>query len=76
MNIKARITFKYSEEEEEAKLTLKSLQPDNLGFIDSYRINYCYICNLNGDSLRTILATIDDLLFSEIIVEKIMALRE
>ncbi len=74
MNIEARITFKYSKEEE-ANLSLKSLQPDNSGFIDSHRVDNCYICNLNGDSLRTILATIDDLLFSEIIVEKIMALK-
>ncbi len=75
MNIKARITFKYSKEEE-AKLTLKSLKPDNLGFIDSCQFNNCYICNLNSDSLRTILATIDDLLFGEMMVEKIMELRE
>ena len=75
MNIKARISFKYFKEEE-AKLSLKSLKPDNLGFINSYHINNCYICNLNSDSLRTILATIDDLLFGEMIVEKIMALKE
>ncbi len=61
---------------EEAELSLKSLKPDNSGFINSYQINNSYICNLNSDSLRTILATIDDLLFSEMIVEKIMALKE
>jgi hypothetical protein len=75
MNIKAKISFKYSKEEE-AKLSLKSLKPDNLGFINSYQVNNCYICNLNSDSLRTILATIDDLLFGEMIVEKVMALKE
>ena len=75
MNIKARISFKYFKEEE-AKLSLKSLKPDNLGFINSYHINNCYICNLNSDSLRTILATIDDLLFGEMMVEKIIALKE
>lgn len=74
MKIKAKIIFQYSKKEE-SELSLKSLQPDNLGFIDSYIDNNCCICNLNGDSIGTILNTIDDLLFNEMMVEKIMTLK-
>ena len=74
MKIKAKIIFQY-QKEEEARISLKSLQPDNLGFIESYVNENCVVCNLSSDSLRTILATADDLLFGEMIVEKVMDLK-
>ncbi|AEG19040.1 KEOPS complex subunit Pcc1 [Methanobacterium paludis] len=70
MKINARITFKYKTSDN-AKTAFKSLKPDNIGFIDSYKDNNCFICNLNGDSVGTVLATADDLLFCEMMVERI-----
>ncbi len=70
MKINARITFKYKTSRN-AETEFKSLKPDNIGFIDSYKDNECFICNLNGDSIGTVLATADDLLFCEMMVERI-----
>ena len=70
MKIKAKITFKYKKSCH-AETAFKSLKPDNIGFIDSYKDNNCFICNLNGDSVGTVLATADDLLFCEMMVERI-----
>jgi hypothetical protein len=75
MKVKARIIFQYYKEKQ-AKIALKSLQPDNIGFLDSYQDNDSLICNLNGESVRTILSTADDLLFSEMVVERILELQE
>ena len=75
MKIKAKITFKY-QEEKEAKISCKSLHPDNLGFIKSHRNDNYVIYNLSGNSLRTILATADDLLFSEMMVEKVLDIKK
>lgn len=75
IKIMARITFKY-QTEDQAKIALNSLKPDNVDFIDSYIRDKCLICNLKGDSIRTILATADDLLFCEMMVEKITTLTE
>jgi hypothetical protein len=75
MKVKARITFQYHNEKQ-AKIAHKSLQPDNLGFIDSYRDNNSLICILKGKSVGTILSTADDLIFSEMMVEKILELQE
>lgn len=75
MKIQAEIIFKYRNVNQ-AEIALKSMHPDNIGFINSYKDDNCFICNLNGDSLRTILATADDLLFGEMMVEKIIALVE
>lgn len=73
MQIKASINFEY-QTPKQAKIALKSLQPDNKGFIDSYNIDNKLICNLKGDSLKTILATTDDLIFCEMMVEKVLEL--
>jgi hypothetical protein len=73
MEIKAHMVFKYHTAHQ-AKIAQKALEVDNKDFIDSYNDNKCLICNLNGDSVRTILATSDDLLFCEMMVEKILEL--
>lgn len=70
MHIKADILFKY-ETKFHAEIALKSLKPDNMDFINSYVDDNSLICKLKGDSLRTILATADDLIFCEMMVEKI-----
>ena len=73
MQIKARINFEY-QTRNQAKIALNSLQPDNMNFIDSKTHENVLICNLNGDSLKTALATADDLLFCEMMVEKVLEL--
>jgi Transcription factor Pcc1 len=75
MKVKAQITFQY-QTPKQAKVAFKSLLPDNRGFLDSYQDNNYLICNLNGKSIRTILSTADDLLFSEMMVERILELIE
>lgn len=71
MQIKAKICFQY-ETEEQAYIALKSLKPDDTEFVDSNVQDNRLICNLSGNSLKTILATTDDLLFCEMVVEKIL----
>jgi Transcription factor Pcc1 len=75
MQINAEIIFEY-ETESQARMVLRSLKPDNIDFIKSYTENNLLICKLCGDSLRTILATMDDLLFCEMMTEKITDLIE
>ena len=74
MKIKAIIKFKYKNEEI-AEIACRSLEPDNIGYINSSVNDNYFICILNGDSIGTILATADDLVFCETIVEKISQLR-
>lgn len=71
MQIESTVIFTY-ETEEEAKITLGSLKPDNIGFIESHVENSSLICKLDGKSLRTTLATVDDLLFCEMMAEKVI----
>jgi hypothetical protein len=73
MKIKATITFHY-QDEKQAEIAFKSLQPDNIGFLESYLDYDSVVCELKGKSLKTILSTADDLIFSEMLVEKIIEL--
>lgn len=75
MQIKAKISFKY-EAPKEAQIALKSLDPDNMGCIDSHVSGNKLVFDLNGDSLNTFLATVDDLLFCEMMVEKVLELEK
>lgn len=70
MHIKADILFSYKTKFH-AEIASKSLEPDNKGFVNSQVDKNSLICKLKGDSLRTILATADDLIFCEMMVEKI-----
>ena len=73
MKIKTIIKFKYKSEEE-AEIVFKSLEPDNIGYIESFvDVNYL-ICYINGNSIGTVLSTADDLLFCESMVEKMSEL--
>ena len=71
MQIESTVIFTY-ETEEEAKIALGSLKPDNMDFIESYVENNSLICKLDTTSLRTTLATVDDILFCEMMAEKVI----
>lgn len=75
MQIKARITFGY-QKEKQAKIALKSLSPDNIGLIHSNTEENRLIYDINADSLNSFLATVDDLLFCEIMVENVLELEK
>lgn len=75
MQIKARITFGY-QTEKQAKIALKSLNPDNIGLIYSNTEENRLIYDINSDSLNSFMATVDDLLFCEIMVEKVLELEK
>jgi hypothetical protein len=71
MKINAKIMFRYRSEED-AEIVFKSLEPDNVGYIKSFVEGKYFICNLSGESIGTILATADDLVFCEMMVERIL----
>lgn len=70
MEIKSKITFMYRTEQE-AQVALGSINPDNMDFINAHVRGNSLICDLRSRSLKSTLATIDDLLFCEMIAEKI-----
>ncbi|WP_458453626.1 KEOPS complex subunit Pcc1 [Methanobrevibacter sp.] len=71
MKINGKITFTY-ENENDAELIFNSLEIDNENFLKSKlnekTIDYC----VNNDKLGSFLATVDDLIASEIVAEKIL----
>jgi tRNA threonylcarbamoyladenosine modification (KEOPS) complex Pcc1 subunit len=71
MKINATLTLKYKTEES-ASLIYNSLEADNENYIESRisgkTINY----EINSDKLGSFLATVDDLIASEIVAEKII----
>ena len=69
MKINATIKFEYKSEEY-AKIAFKSLEPDNIGYINSFIDGKYLICNLSGNSIGTVLSTADDLIFCEMMVER------
>ena len=69
MKINTTVKFTYKNEKQ-AEISFKSLNPDNIGYIKSYTKDSDLICSLSGDNIGTVLATADDLIFSEMIVEK------
>lgn len=70
MHIKTRITLEYHDKDR-AQIAAESLNPDNLGFVETELHDNKLVCEINGESVRTVLATADDLLFSEMTVENI-----
>ncbi|HMK53433.1 MAG TPA: KEOPS complex subunit Pcc1 [Methanobacteriaceae archaeon] len=71
MQIKAQLTFHYLGEEQ-ARIACRSLEPENRNYLESEVQNNDLICRISGESLQTVLATVDDLIFSEILVEKLL----
>lgn len=71
MEIEAKIKMEYATKKQ-ATIAKKSLDPENEGYLTSKQDDCILEFNLKGDSIRTILATVDDLIFNEITVENIM----
>ncbi|MBI5679846.1 MAG: hypothetical protein HZC47_02995 [Methanobacterium sp.] len=71
MEIKSTITFTYKTKKE-AEIALGSLNPDNMNFVNAHVTESSLICKLESSSLRTALATVDDILFCEMMTEKII----
>ena len=73
MQIESTVIFTY-ETKKEAEIALGSLKPDNMGFVESHVENNSLVCKLDSESLRTTLATVDDILFCEMMAEKVIDL--
>lgn len=71
MKIKGKIQLKYKNSKT-AKTVYESLEVDNKGFLNSKLENNTIEYNLNNNSLGSFLSTADDLIASEIVVEKIL----
>lgn len=71
MEIKSTITFTYKTKKE-ADIALGSLNPDNMNFVNAHVKNESLVCKLESSSLKTTLATVDDILFCEMMTEKII----
>ena len=71
MNVKGEIIFAYKDEKD-SKLVYDSLEVDNEDFLksklNSNKIEYKIV----NEKLGSFLATVDDLIASEIVVEKII----
>lgn len=71
MKIKGKLQLKYKNSKT-AETVYKSLEVDNIGFLDSKLKNDTIEYNLDNNSLESFLSTADDLIASEIVVEKIL----
>ena len=71
MKIEAIIQMEY-ENSKEAQISFQSLEVENKGFLKSELEGNILKFSLEGESLQTFLATADDLIFSEILVEKVL----
>ncbi|MDR2873851.1 MAG: hypothetical protein LBV42_03810 [Methanobrevibacter sp.] len=71
MKIEAEVQVKYKETKK-AEITFKSLEVDNHGFVQSSIRDNIVDFNISSNSLGTFLSTIDDLIFSELTIEKIL----
>ena len=71
MKVDGRIRIRYKNPED-AEVAYRSLEVDNKGFVDSEIDKEELSFHINSDSLGSFLATADDLIASEILVEKIL----
>ncbi len=71
MNISGKIELKYNNNKT-AKTAFDSLEIDNEGYLKSELKGNIIEYNLQSDSLGSFLSTADDLIASEIVVEKIL----
>lgn len=71
MKIKGKICLNYNNSKS-AKLVFDSLEIDNKNFVESKLKDKKIIYEINSDSLGSFLSTADDLIASEIVVEKIV----
>jgi hypothetical protein len=75
MQIHSTLIFHY-EKREDANIGLKSLNPDNMGLINAKLEDNKLIYQIRGNSLKTFLATVDDLLFCEMMVERVLEIKK
>ena len=71
MKIEAIIQMEY-ENSKDGEISFQSLEVENEGFLKSELEGNILKFSLEGESLQTFLATADDLIFSEILVEKVL----
>lgn len=71
MQINCEIQIEY-ENSKDADISFQSLEVENKGYIESNKYENILTYSLNSGSLSTFLATVDDLIFSEILVEKVL----
>lgn len=71
MNIRGEIIFTYKDKKD-SKLVYESLEVDNEDFLESQLNNDRIEYEIVNDKLGSFLATVDDLIASEIVVEKII----
>ncbi len=71
MKIESTVIFTYKTKKE-ANIASGSLEPDNMDFISSHVEDNDLIYKLESRSLRTILASLDDILFCEMMAEKVI----
>ena len=71
MKIKGKLQLTYKNSKI-AKTVYESLEVDNIGFLNSKLKNNTIEYALNNNSLGSFLSTTDDLIASEIVVEKIL----
>lgn len=71
MKIKGKLQLKYKNSKI-VETVYESLEVDNIGFLDSKLKNDTIEYNLDNNSLESFLSTADDLIASEIVVEKIL----
>ena len=50
----------------------KSLSPDNGGFIETSFEDGCIVARVNGESLRSVIATVDDYLMNLSVAERLI----
>ena len=71
MKISGDLQFIYKSEDD-AKLVYESLEVDNENYLESELNDKSLDYQINIEKLGTFLATVDDLIASEIVVEKII----
>ena len=71
MKVEAKIEIEYKRSKD-ADISFQSLEVENKGYVDSIKEDNILKFGWKGNSLSTFLATADDLIFSEILVEKVI----
>ena len=71
MEIKAKINMEYKDSKD-AEVSFNTLEVDNEGFVESEINGSILSFNIESNSVGSFLATADDLIASEILIEKIL----
>ena len=75
MKVKSKTQLKFKSSKK-AKIIYETLEIDNKNFLKSELNKNTITYETNSDSLKTTLATIDDLIACEILAEKITAIKK